>query len=235
MQISFIFNRQMRLLFILLLSAPGFLFSQMRDKRSAPFTLRFNIGIPQGISSGKFRTSFKSVLEGNVSYNARLFSEFFVGVGYQYTNFQNNTNIFVESVTPLGYKITYNTHFVANSGFLKIGYDKFFEKGFATVSLNAGYSSCQYTKVVMDTTAANKPYGATSFNAPYLQPEFSVSFLADRSASFSLLLSYTTLFSRFDPKGPRFAGYEQIAAKSNNYFISWLNIGFGCTVLLGKR
>lgn len=224
---------------------PLFFFSQGRDKRSAPFTVRYNIGIPKSISSQKFRTAFNGVFESNLSVNARLFSNFIVGVGYQYTHFQNNKEVFAyyKAKDPKGNNtgatLSYNTRLAGNAGFIKIGYDQFFERGFATFALNAGYNLVHYKNVVNDTSskaaAENLPYVGTSFSTPYLQPELSVSFMADRSLTFSLLFSYTTLLYKFDPKAPRFNGIGELKDKSNNYFISWINIGFGCTVLLGKR
>jgi len=221
---------------------PFLLFSQNRDKRSAPFTIRYGIGIPKSVSSQKFRTAFNGVFETNLSVNARLFSNFFVGVGLQYSHFQNNKQVFVyyqakdpKTGNATGATLSYNTRMIGNSGFLKIGYDQFFEKGFATFALNTGYSVVNYKNVINDSAEANLPFISTTFNAPYLQPEVSLSFMADRSLTFSLLFSYTTMLSKFDPKAPRFNAIGQMRDRSNNYFMSWINIGFGVTVLLGKR
>lgn len=226
-------------LFLLSFLLPLLALSQGRDKRSAPFTVRYNIGIQKSIGSQKFRTAFNGVMESNLSINARLFSTFFVGVGYQYSHFQNNKQVFVYYQVPssltTGGSLSYNTRMVGNSGFLKIGYDKFFEKGFATFALNSGYSIVQYNNVVNDSALANQPFVAARFNAPYLQPEISISFMADRSLTFSLMFAYTTMLYKFDPKAPRFNAIDQLRDKKNNYFMNWINIGFGCTVLLGKR
>jgi hypothetical protein len=230
-----------KIFLIIVFMAPLLMLSQSRDKRSAPYTVRYNIGIQKSISSQKFRTAFNGIFESNISINARLFSTFFVGLGYQYTHFQNNKAVFVfyqaknPNGTATGASISYNTRLVGNAPFLKIGYDQFFEKGFATFALNAGYSIMQYNNVINDSAAANMPFPAPKFNASYLQPEVSVSFLADRSLTFSLMLSYTTMLYKFDAKAPRFNAIDQMRDKSNNYFMSWINIGFGVTVLMGKR
>lgn len=221
--------------------SPLLLFSQQRDKRSAPFSIRYNIGIQKSLTSKKFRTAFDGVFESNLSINTRLFSTFFIGIGYQYTNFQNNKAVFVfyqnkdPNGNPLGASLPYNTRMIGNAGFIKLGYDHFFEKGFVTLSLNSGYSIVNYKNVVNDSSAANLPFRSKTFNAPYLQPEISVSFMADRSLTFSLMLAYTTMFYRFDPSAPRFNAVEEVRNKSNKYFMTWLNIGFGATILLGKR
>lgn len=124
---------------------------------------------------------------------------------------------------------------IGNAGFLKIGYDKFFERGFVTYALNAGFMMVQYTNVINDSSAANRPFVAKTFNAPYLQPEISIGFMTDRALSFSVIFSYTTLLYNFDPKAPRFNDVDELRGKTNHYFMSWINIGFGVTVLLGKR
>ena len=221
--------------------APSLLFSQIRDKRSAPFTIRYNIGIQKSVSSQKFRTAFNGIFETNISFNARLFSTFFVGLGYQYSHFQNNKQVFVyyqakdKNGNNTGATLSYNTRLVGNAGFLRIGYDHFFDKGFATFALNTGNSFMHYNNVINDSADANRPFVPKSFNGVYLQPEASVSFMADRSLTFSLMFAYTTMFYKFDPKAPRFNAIGQLRDKSNNYFMTWINIGFGVTVLLGKR
>ena len=220
---------------------PVLAFSQTRDKRSSPYTVRYNIGIHKSVSSQKFRTAFNGIFETNLSLNARVFSTFFIGLGYQYTHFQNNKNVFVyyQAKDPkgnaTGATLSYNTRLVGNAPFIKIGYDQFFEKGFVTYALNAGYSLMQYNNVVNDSADANQPFRPTKFGAGYIQPEISVSFIADRSLTFSLMFSYTTMFYKFDPKAPRFNAIDQLRDKSNNYFMSWINLGFGVTVLMGKR
>jgi hypothetical protein len=228
-------------LIVLIFIIPLWALSQTRDRRSSPYTVRYNVGIQKSVSSQKFRTGFNGIFETNLSLNTRVFSTFFIGVGYQYSHFQNNKAVFVfyQAKDPngnaTGATLSYNTRLVGHAPFLKIGYDQFFERGFATYALNAGYSLMQYNNVVNDSAEANQPFVSTKFNAGYIQPEISVSFIADKSLTFSIMFSYTTMFYKFDAKAPRFNAIDQLRDKSNKYFMSWINIGFGVTVLMGKR
>jgi hypothetical protein len=92
-----------------------------------------------------------------------------------------------------------------------------------------------YFNVNADTSNANKPFVLKDFSAPFVQPEVSLNFIVEKHLSFSLMLSYTTLFYKFDPKAPRFAQFQEIKSSSNNYFMGWMNIGFGFHILLDKK
>jgi hypothetical protein len=186
-----------------------------------------------------FRTAFNGIYEGNISVNARLFGNFFAGIGYQNSHFQNSKNVFETKIAidPSGKTaslVAYNTRLDGHGGFIKIGYDKFFEKGYFSYVLNIGYMSCNYNRVIGDTSAANVPFVSQKFGAAYLQPELAVNFLTDGRLTFSILFSYATMFHNFDPKAPRFNHLAEINESKNKYFISWINIGFGFNVLLGK-
>jgi hypothetical protein len=220
-----------------LLVSGGFLFPQDKvlDKQNAAFTIRGNIGIPRVISSQMFRTCFSGVYETNLSVNARLAGNFFVGLGYQNTHFQNNKFLKFQYFNA---SIPYNTRIMAHAGFIKVGTDKFFSPtGYMSYSLNSGLMQLQYQNVNADTSQLNKPYGLQTYITPYVQPEMSVNFIVDekQTMSLSIMLSYTTLFSKFDPRAPRFNHFEEISKKNNRYNVSWFNIGFGFTVLINKK
>ncbi len=204
--------------------------AQERQKRSSPFSIRGVIGIPRALSSAQYRTAFAGLYEGNLSVNARMFSNFYVGLGYQNTHFKNSGFL---KYTYFNAQIPYNTRLMGHCGFLKLGYDKFFDKGYVSYSLNTGVMAASYLNVNKDTSAANLPIQGTKFTAPYVQPEIAINFLADRSLSFSIILSYTTMFYKFDARAPRFAHFGEVQQKSNSYYMSWLNIGFGFNVMLG--
>lgn len=229
-----------KILILIFLSSFFNCLSQEKQKENASFTIRGNIGIPRTISSKMFRTGFSGVYEGNLSLNFKLFSNFFAGLGYQNTFFQNNKQVFVFYQVPASQKtagasLSYDTKIMGHGGFLKLGYDKFFDKGYVSYSLNTGYAKMSYLNVYDDSSAVNLPFIAKDFTAPFVQPEIAVNFLADRSLTFSLMLSYTTMFYKFDPKAPRFAHISQLEEQSNNYVMSWLNIGFGFNILIGKK
>lgn len=222
---------QKLIVFLLILFSGVPAIAQGPKREGAPFTVRGVIGIPRAISSAQFRTAFAGLYEGNVSVNAKLFSNFFVGLGYQNTHFKNSGFLKYQYFNA---EIPYNTRLMGHCGFIKLGYDKFFEKGFVSYSINTGVMLAQYQNVNQDTSLANRPFVEPRFNAPFVQPEIGINFLADRSLSFSLILSYTTLFYKFDPKAPRFAQFGEVQEKKNNHVMSWINIGFGFNVMIGK-
>jgi hypothetical protein len=220
----------------------GLIFPQdkLLDKQNAPFTIRGNIGIPRTISSQMFHTCFNGVYEANLSLNARLGGNFFIGIGYQSSGFQNNKRIFTYYQAPgkIYGSLSYNTRIEAQATFLKLGYDKFFSPtAYMSYGLNGGFMLFNYTHVQLDTNKANQPYGALSSIVPYAQPEMSVNFIVDekQQMALSIFLSYTTQFARFDPKAPRFNHFEEIKDKHNRYFVSWFNIGFGFSVLINRK
>jgi hypothetical protein len=230
----------MRRLYILIFVVVAFLGNSQEQKKSAPFTVRGGIGIPRTIISNMFRTAFNGVYEANLSFNKRIFNNFFIGMGYQNSHFQNNkavfaTKVFVDpkSGQATGNSISYNTRLDGHAGFLKVGYDRFFNKGYVSYALNVGYMSCKYLNVNGDTSDANKPLVGPSFGAAYVQPELGINFMTDGRLTFSLLLGYTTMLDHFNPREPRFNQFGEVNEKSNKYFMSWLTIGFGFNILFG--
>jgi len=167
--------------------------SQKEGQENALFTIRGNIGIPRVIGSEMFRTSFAGLYEANLSLNLRLFKNFYLGMGYQNTQFQNNKFLKFQYFNA---SIPYNTRLLSSGAFLKVGYDKFFsDKGYACFSVNSGIMFNNYFNVNADTSLANRPYGLTDFTAPSVQPEVSLNFIVEKHLAFSIMLGYTTMFS----------------------------------------
>ena len=212
-----------------------FCFSQKTDKQNALFTIRGNVGIPRAISSNQFRKSFNGVFEANLSVNARLFSNFYAGIGYQHTNFLNREEVFVFYRVKQG-ALSYNTRLLCNSGFVKLGFDTFFsEIGYMSYSINTGIMFNNYAYINSDSSIANAPFPPKTFITPFIQPEISANFIVENNLSFSIFLNYNTMLYRFNPKAPRFNQVEEVKIKSNNYFISYLTFGFGFNVLINSK
>ncbi len=233
----------MRHLFIFIFILSFAAMSAQGFKRTAPFSVKAFIGIPRTISSKMFRTAFNGVYEVGLSANFRTFSNFYVGAGINNTHFQNNKGVFASKVfietDPITGKATgkistYNTRLNCLGGFIKIGYDQFFEKAYISYALDAGLFGCSYQNVNEAGSLENLPLGARNFQSPFLQPEITSNFYTDGPLSFSLLFSYGILFKKFDPKAPQFNAIQTINEKSNKLPVSWINIGFGCSVLLGS-
>src|SRR4051812_37762720 len=119
--------------------------SQKADQRNALVTIRGNVGIPKPITSKMFRTSFAGLYEANLSINLRLFDNFYAGIGYQNTHFQNNKFLKQQLYNT---SVSYNTRLLGHGAFLRLGYDQFFsEKGYMSYSLNSGLMLCNYLNV----------------------------------------------------------------------------------------
>jgi len=201
-------------------------------KDSRPFIIRGTIGIPKTLTSNQFRNSFNGLYEANLSFNFRLYTDVYMGIGYQSNYFQNNTFLRFKVFKA---DIPYNTRLIGDSPYIRFSYQKFFRSNaYWEYGLNYGFMVARYTGVNEDTTAHNKPFGSQKFNAHYVQPEVSANFIVDQNLSFCFFFSYNTLFSKFNPKAPRFNQFEEVSLKTNNYFMSWFTFGFGFNVLLGK-
>jgi hypothetical protein len=212
---------------------PFLLTAQKKQKDLADFLITGNFSIPAILSSDMYRASFDGIYEMNFSANKAFGGNLYAGLGYQNVLFQNDESL---QYTYFNASIPYNTRLMGNGVFARFSHVRFFNDiGFISYALQAGYLMCQYKNVNADTSAANQPYGAQKFNAPYVQPELAINFIVDKTISFGVVLSYTTLFSKFDPKAPRFNQFEQISSESNNYVMSWLNFGFNFNALLHRK
>src|SRR3954469_13327924 len=89
-------------IFSMVFLIPAMFFSQGRGQYNSKFTIRGNLGIPKPLSSQMYTKSFTGVYETNVSFNARLFDNFYAGLGYQNSQFQNNKKVFVYYSPPPG-------------------------------------------------------------------------------------------------------------------------------------
>jgi len=212
-------------------------------KRTAPYSIKGFVGIPRAVSSKMFRTAFNGVYEVGISANFRAFSNFYVGFGANNTHFQNNKGLFASRAfietnpstgKPTGKIRPYNTRLNCLGGFLKIGYDQFFEKAYISYALDAGLFAGEFQNINMTGSPENLPLSPARFQAPYLQPEITSNFYTDGPLTFSILFSYGILLKKFDPKAPHFNGIQEISEASNKFPMSWVNIGFGFAILLGN-
>lgn len=206
---------------------------QEPQKKLADYMIAGNISIPAIISSQMFRKSFDGIIEFNASVSRNLGGNFFAGLGYQSYNFENDDSL---QYAYYNANLSYDTHLKGQGVFLRLSKSRFFNKtGYLSYGANMGYMFSHYKNVNADTSIYNQPYGAQAFNAPYFQPEFSLNFIVDKTLSFAMILSYTTLFSTFDPKAPRFNQFKMVSSSGNSYVMSWFNFGFSFNVLLNSR
>lgn len=225
-----------RLVYMLLLVVPTCGLSQS-TKHNPFFTVRGNIGIPKTLGNNKFHVTFNGVYDANVSANLRFSGDLFIGAGYASTSMRNNrTGAFAAVTTTNAGSLYYNTRLIGHGGFLKFGTDLMFDNniGFASFSMNAGYMFFGYTNIEIsrDTLKDNLPQVGKKFSAPYVQPEIAVSFLTDKMISFSVMMGYTTLFYKFDPKAARFNHVPVVQEAPNKRVMGWINLGFGFSILI---
>ena len=221
-------------IFFFILCLPTFFCGQETavEKENPPFIIKINAGIPRTISSQMFRKSFTGVYEGGISLNFKLLKNFYMGVGYLRTDLRNVDSL---KFKVFNAKLPYNTHLIGSSPYVKLTFDKFYKKNiFVDYSISYGYMLVNYINVNEDTTAKNKPFVPQNFSSHFIQPEVSANFIIDDYIAFSLLLNYTTLFYKFDPKAPRFNQFELVNKKSNKYYMSWFTLALGINVLIGK-
>ncbi len=198
-------------------------FSQDKAPELPKFSLRANIGIPKIASSEQYRHSFSGVITGDANINYKLFSNFFVGLGYSYTYFKCQKYF----RDPLRDNI--NTSLQMQSGYLKLGYDHFFsDNGFATFSMNMGYGESKYHGIQYkkDSLKGKLP---TRFQNAFIEPMIGLYFIVEPNFAIGAHLSYNYSFTQFNPTYPQFnewgpPGYKDL---SNKWNMSMVTLGFG--------
>jgi hypothetical protein len=179
-----------------------------------------------------FRTAFNGIYDGGISFNLNLFEHVYMGIGFRSFQFENN-KMFKQIL--FNASIPYNTRLSGQTPFVTINYQQHLKSNFYfNYALDYGFVLANYSRINEDTTFYNKPFGNKNFTSHLIQPEVSANWKLDPHLSFSVVLAYTTLFSKFDPKAPRFNHFDEINKKSNRYFMSWMTFGFGMNVIFGK-
>src|SRR3954470_442196 len=103
-----------KLITLLYVCICAFAFPQGPGAKSALVTIRGNIGIPTTVGSKMFRTSFAGLYEANLSINLRLTDNFYIGIGYQNTQFQNNKTLKQQLFNT---SVPYNTRLIISGAF----------------------------------------------------------------------------------------------------------------------
>ena len=190
--------------------------------------IRANIGIPKIVNSEMYRNSFSGILSGEAGITYKLFSNYIVGIGYNYNYFKaqryfrENANI--------------NASMQLQGGFLKIGYDHFFSPtAFTTISLNMGYQNGRYRGLMFAHDSLEGKY-PTQFNNAYVEPMIGVYFIVDPDFAFGAHLSYSYNFEQYNPLYTGFNkfGFAKSVDKpkayndlSNKWGMGMITLGFG--------
>lgn len=206
-------------------------FSQDKAPELPKFSIRANVGIPKIASSEQYRHSFSGVITGDVNVNYKLFSNYFVGLGYSYTYFKCQKYF----RDPLRDNI--NTSLQMQSGYLKLGYDHFFsDNGFTTLSVNMGYGESQYSGIryKKDSLKGKLP---TRFQNAFIEPMIGLYFIVEPNFAIGGHLSYNYSFTQFNPIYPQFNewGPPEYNDLSNKWNMSMITLGFGFYYGIAKK
>lgn len=196
------------------------------------------VNIPRVVGSQQFRYAFSGTYDFQLAATVKLFEGFRAGLGFSYTYFINNPDIFSYKVTSgaaAGASVPYDTKFVSQSAFLALKYDRLLSKAiFISPYLHTGMSFNNYANIYYpDPKPANtlSPY----FNAPWMQVGSCVNFISEKFLSFSVNLGYSLLLQKFNAEVPYFSEVTEIKYARNRSIMSWINIGFGFTIYIPDK
>ncbi len=188
-------------------------------------SIRAGIGIPEVASSKALRSSFSGVISSDININYTLFSNFFIGFGYNHIYFKSQKHFREQFI---------NTNMQMHNGYFKIGYDHFFsDRGFTTISLNAGVSSTKYASIIYKADSLIGKY-PTGFTSSFAEPRFGVNFLIEPNFGFGGYISYHYNFASFNPAYPGFDKWLDYSKISNKWSMSLITVGFGFYYGIGK-
>ncbi len=214
------------LIFSLLLLSSVILNAQDKAPVLPRFSIRASCGIPKYVSSQLLQHAFSGVVTGDANVNYKLFSNFFVGVGYSFTYLQAQKALRDQRV---------NTYTEIQNGYLKLGYDHFFsDNAFTTISLNAGYGLTSYKGITYynDTLKGKFP---TQYNSAFVETQLGVYFLVDPKIAIGGHIGYNFNFSKFDLNKPSIDKWlPNQTGVTNNWDISSITLCFGFYYGIGK-
>jgi hypothetical protein len=189
------------------------------------FSIRANVGIPKVASSKALRSSFSGVSSLDINLNYKLFGGFFAGIGFNHVYYKSQKHFREQFI---------NTSMQMQNGYLKIGYDHFFsDRGFATMSLNTGFGSTQFSAIKYKNDSLIGKY-PTHFTSSFMEPSVALNFLVEPNFAFGAYMSYHYNFSQFNPAYAGFDKWLDYTRISNKWNTSLITIGFGFYYAIGK-
>ena len=215
------------LVFSLLLMPVFILKSQDKSPELPRFSIRVNCGIPKLASSELLRNTFSGIINAEASLNCKLFSNFFVGVGYSYSYSKSQDALRKQNINP---------NMQMQNGYLKIGYDHFFsENGFTTISLNVGSNFTSFSGIQYYNDSLKGKY-PTQFVSGFVEPQLGVYLIVDPNLAIGGNIGYNYNFSQFDSRYPGTDKWlPNSSGLSNKWNISSITLCFGMYIGLGKK
>ncbi len=204
----------------------------------AKFSFEGAVNIPRVVGSQQFRYAFSGTYDFQLIASAKVFEGVRAGLGFSYTYFVNNPDIFSYKVTSgaaTGASIPYDTRFISQSAFIAFRYDRVLTKAiFITPYFHTGASFNNYSNVYYPTP---KPSNTVSpyFNAPWVQIGSAVNFISEKYLSFSVNLGYSLILQKFNAQAPYFSEVSEIKYARNRSVMSWMNIGFGFNIYIPDK
>ncbi|MCX8080690.1 MAG: hypothetical protein N3F09_05575 [Bacteroidia bacterium] len=196
------------------------------------FKIRMHGGIPKNVSSRLFLYSFNGEFYGNVQASFYLFSGFYGGIGYQYSQFVNSK----EFRDPL--KVNLFVRLRSHAASVRISKDLFTSKNSCWVfNFHSGLSYNIYSNRLYLPKDSIIP--SPLMVSPFIQPEIIYEWKIEKELVFSAGLGWLWLFDKFNASQSSLDRYydpNTLKSYNRNAFpMSWIKFSFGCTVYLGKH
>ncbi len=200
------------------------------DFKESLFSIRFSTTLPTPVSNAVLRTKFRGIYEMNLSFNLRLSTSFFAGLGFK-SGLLGLNGVPNPDTNKNGLDL--NTKMQLYTGYIKVGYNKFHtENIFSTFALNMGYNSSFFTGVVnpKNETNLNK-----TFTSVLIEPEYSLNLAVEETFSIGIFLSYNYMATVFNPTNIALQDVTSLSGLKTTSSTGIINFGFGFYFGMGKK
>lgn len=202
----------------------GGIFSQ-RQVQQSKSSFKIDLCLPNTVANYAFNRIHNGLADVSMYYQYNVFNGLTVGGGLRYAYFM------IDQFS-VSNPISGGLHMP--SAFLKVGYEKFTTDRFAYEwSLNSGYtyavSSNDSTKAILGEPFIDQDV--------FIQPKLGLYLIADQSAAFSLILSYTWFLNNFRPEYHAQDGFSGTGMKPSDWagVTQFFSVGFGYSHYFGRK
>lgn len=182
--------------------------------------------LPTPIRNKAFAKTIDGIADASISFNYPFLKYFHGAVGFRYSYFQIN-DLKINAKT--------NANLQIYSPFVKLAYERYANSVFLYgLSLKAGYSYLNYyssTCQQCDSTKTCMPRQ----QAFMIEPELSLTMMANDNLAFSFLLGYTVIFDHYSASNVCLSNFSGLTAKDSQGYYQYFCAGFGFTAFLGAE
>jgi hypothetical protein len=197
------------------------------DFKESLFSVRFSTTLPAPVSNAVLREKFRGIYEMNLSFNLRLSTNFFAGLGFK------SGLLGLNAIPDPNTGLDLNTKMQLYTGYIKVGYNKFHtENIFSSFALNMGYNSSFFTDV---TNPKNETNLNKTFTSVLIEPEYSLNLAVEETFSIGIFLSYNYMPTVFNPANIALQDLTSITGLKTNSSTGIINFGFGFYFGMGKK